>query len=217
MFLLGLNSINRFKGFRMPFVLRYLSATSLAFLSASALAATTVYTTSASFLAQVAAGGYTEAFTGLANPPSGPVSFAGGVFAYSAAAPSDIYLAGGFLGTNQIDEALTISFTSGNVTAVGGNFFSTDINDAFQSVPVTLTLSDGTTRTFTPTSVADSYRGFTSTATIASLTIGKPGQSLYAGLDNLTVGKVVAVPEPASWALMGLGMAAFLVARRRNA
>jgi len=195
---------------------RLLVAVGMAALSASPFAATTVYTSSASFMANVAPGAYTESFTGLSNPPVGPVTFSGSGFSYSASAPPDgIYLEGGFLGASQINQALTVTFTSGNVTAVGGNFYATNIADAFQSVAVTLTLSDSTSVTFTPSSLSDSYRGFTSNLTITSLTMSAPGGSLYAGLDNLTVG-VTAVPEPASWALMGLGVAGLLVARRRT-
>jgi PEP-CTERM motif len=196
-------------------VYRLLSAAALSCVSASSFAVTTTYTSSAAFLAQVAAGSYTETFAGLANPPAGPAPFSGGGFAYSAAAPSNIYLAGGFLGTNQIDEALTVTFTSGNVKAVGGNFYATDLNDAFQAVSITLKLSDSTTVTFTPSSLANSYRGFTSDVFITSLTISAPGQSLYSGLDNLTVG-TVPVPEPGTWWMMGLGLAGLLAYRRRT-
>ena len=195
---------------------RLLSIALLTTLSASAFATTTTYTSSSSFMAQVNAGSYTEGFNGwVSDPPSGALVFSSGSFTYSAFATSDLYLTAGFLGTSQINQALTINFTSGNVTAIGGNFFATDLNDAFQAVSLTVTLSDGTVTTFTPTSIADGFRGFTSTSTITSLTISAPGQSLYAGLDNLTVG-VSAVPEPANWALMGLGLAGVVAARRRS-
>ena len=193
---------------------RFLLAVGLAALSASPFAATTVYSSSASFMANVAPGSYTESFNDL--PSSPPTTFASGAFSYTVSAPGGLYGSGEFLGTNLPNQALTITFAGGNVTAVGGNFYSSNISDAFQSVAVTLTLSDSTSVTFTPTSVTDSYRGFTSTLAITSLTMSAPGVSLYAGLDNLTVG-VTAVPEPASWALMGLGVAGLLAARRRTA
>ncbi len=193
---------------------RFLAAVALALLSASSLAVTTTYTSSAAFLAQVVPGAYTESFDGLAIPPAGPVPFSGGAFSYSASATGDIYLSGTFIGTSLSEDALSFSFAGGNVTAVGANFFATNISDDFQPVSMTLTLSDGTVETFTPSSLLDSYRGFTSTVPITSLVISAPGAGLYAGLDNLTVG---AVPEPASWALMGLGVAGLLVARRRAA
>ncbi len=198
----------------MQFAYRLLSAAALAVLSASSFAVTTVYSSSGSFLANVAPGSYTETFTGLSSPAPGPAPFSGGGFAYAVSAPNDLYANGDFLGTNLPNEALTVTFTSGNVTAVGGNFYITNISDAFQPLLVKLTLSDGTTANFTPTSVSDSYRGFTSNVTVTSLVVSAPGASLYAGLDNLTVG-VTVVPEPGTWLLMGFGVAGLLAARRR--
>lgn len=199
---------------------RILSAAALAFASVASFASTTTYTSSSAFLSNVAPGAYLESFDGLSDPPPGPASFSGGGFSYSASAPSDIYLAGGFLGASQIDEALTISFTSGNVKAIGANFFATDINDDFQAVRVVITLGDGTVEDFTPSSISETYRGFISTSFITSLIISGPGASLYAGLDNLTVGtsgRIIDVPEPTSALLVGLGMAGLLISRRRNA
>lgn len=195
---------------------RVLPAVALALLSTSSLAQTTTYTTSAGFLSQLAPGSYTENFNALVNPlPEGPASFSGGGFSYTVSAAGDLYASGEFLSTSLPDEALTITFTSGNVTALGANFFAVNLSDEFQPVAITLTLSDGTVETFTPGSLLDSYRGFTSTLAITSLVVSGPGTSLYAGLDNLTIGSVV--PEPGSWLLMGLGVAALLVHRRRNA
>lgn len=199
----------------MQIVARSALALALAALAAPSFATTTVYTTSASFLAQVAPGAYFESFTGL--PAEAPSDFSGNGFSYTLSAPNGIYGSGDFVGASQINEALTVSFTGAPVTAVGGNFFATNISDVFQPVSITLTLSDATTVTFTPATLADSYRGFTSTAAITSLTISGPGGSLYGNLDNLTVGVAAVVPEPASALLMALGAAALLVARRRRA
>lgn len=193
---------------------RLLPAVVLAVMSTTTMAATITYNSLSAFQARLAPGSYTETFDGLGNPPAGPVAFSGAGFAYTAFAPTGIYLAGGFLGASQVNEALTISFLGGNVRAVGADFYATDINDDPISTLVTITLSDGTVEAFTPTSFADSYRGFVSDLAITSLVISGPGQSLYAGLDNLTVG--AAVPEPTSWALVGLGLAGILVAARRR-
>ena len=193
---------------------RILSAIALAALSASSMAATTTYTSSASFMTAIGlATSYTQNFNGLPNPPAGPVPFGDNGLAYTLAAPSDIYASGDFFGTSLPNEALTVSFTSGNVYAVGGNFYATDIGDNFNAVSVTLTLNDGTVATFTPTSVGDSYRGFTSNVAFSSLVMSAPVAALNAGLDNLTV----AVPEPSGWLMMGLGLAGLLAARRRKA
>jgi hypothetical protein len=198
----------------MQSVRRLVPVLALALLSTTAWSATTTYTSSAAFLAQVAAGSYTNSFNGLSSSP--PTVFISGGFGYSLSSPGGIYGSGDFIGVNQENEALTIAFSGTAVTALGANFFATDLGDTFQSVLVTVTLSDGTVASFTPTSMANSYRGFTSTAAITSLVIAGAGVSLYAGLDNFTVG-AAAVPEPASWALFALGVAGVLAARRRKA
>lgn len=195
----------------MNFAHPLIASAALVCLSASSYAAT-VFTSSASFLANVQPGAYTEAFTGLGPTP--PASFSGGGFGYSISAPDGPYASGDFIGTNLPNQLLTVSFSSGTVTALGANFYATNFSDVFQAVSLTLTLSDGTVETFTPSSVADSYRGFISTVAITSLTIGGPGISLYAGLDNLTVG--MAVPEPTGLSLAGLALAGLFVARRRK-
>ncbi len=192
---------------------RLIPAVALAVLSATANASTITYNSSAAFLARVLPGFYTETFTGLAVPPAGPLGFSGGAFSYSVSAPQDLFSAGAFLETSQINEALTITFNGGNVRAVGGNFFAVDLNDDFQSMAVTVSLGDGTVETFTAASMANSYRGFTSDFAINSLVISGPGASRYAAIDNLTVGTV---PEPTSWALVGLALSGLIVARRRS-
>lgn len=182
-------------------------------MTVSSFASPTTYVSRSDFLTHLAPSSYTESFDGLGNGPSGPQTFGTGAYAFTAFAPSDLYLAGGFLGTSQINEALTVTFGAG-VRAFGADFFTVDLTDTFQPVLVTLTLSDGSTTSFTPTSLADSFRGFVSTVDISSFTVSGPGNSLYASLDNLTVGS--AVPEPSSFALAALGIAGLLFATRRR-
>lgn len=195
---------------------RILLAAGLAAASASSLAATSVYTSSASFMANVAPGAYTNGFDNLTDPPAGPYVLTGNGFSYSVSAPSSIYLGGNALSTSLPNQPLTFTFTSGNVTALGGNFYPTNFSDEFVSVSVQVALNDGTTVNFTPATIGDSYRGFVSNVAVTSLTVSGPGTSLYASVDNFTVG-VSVVPEPGSWALMAIGVAGLLAVRRRAA
>jgi hypothetical protein len=114
---------------------------------------------------------------------------------------------------------LVISFTGAAVTAIGANFYNTNVLDNFVSVAITVALSDGTTQSFTPTSATNSYRGFTTDMAITSMTIRNTSANSFVGLDNLTVGRALApavVPEPASLAIVGLGLAGLGVMRRRQ-
>lgn len=200
----------------MLHALRLLSAVALTFLSTASMA-TVIYRTPAAFLSQVAPGAYTETFTGVSDPSA---SFSSGGYSYTVSAPNDMYSSGTFIGTSMPFETLTINFTSGNVTAVGGNFFAVDIGDNFQASSITLTLSDLTELTFDSTSMDDSYVGFYSAGLfITSLTmnVGEVDfQGFYASLDNLTVGTAAVVPEPGSFALAGLALAGIVATRRRN-
>lgn len=183
-----------------------------------AQAVTTVYTTEASFLAQVAAGSYTEGFTG-AGGSAASYSYSGGGFGYTITAtaalggPSTVYHSGSFVGNNIAAESLTVTFTAGSPTALGGNFYITNISDVFQTAAVTLGLSDGTSITYTPASTAE-YRGFISTVPITSITMAAPLASQFNTLDNLTVGLATVVPEPATYLMMALGLSGLLMLRR---
>ncbi len=192
---------------------RVFSAVVLVASAGAAQATTTVYTTAASFQALVAPGAYTETFTRPAVDSGALFTYSGGGFSYDVTAdPGVVYRSGSIIGNNTPNETLTLTFTTGNVTALGGNFFITDIGDAFQSVGVTLTLNDGTVQSYTPTDVS-TFRGFISTVPILSLTMSAPqGGQFYNSLDNLTVGS--AVPEPSTYLMLALGLGGMLLMRR---
>jgi hypothetical protein len=194
----------------------------LMILSAAAMTATpvmaAVFTDSASFFAQLVPGSYTNDFTGLGGGPSPDLSFSSGGFSYTistqAGAASGLFNDPGLVSTNNATDSILVSFTSGNVTAVGGNFWATNISVQPVAAQVAVTLSDGQTVTFNSTSAAD-FRGFTSGVTITSLTIDAIDPisgPAWSTLDNLTVGRVI--PAPGAMAVLGLG--GLLAARRRR-
>jgi hypothetical protein len=108
-----------------------------------------------------------------------------------------------------------------NVSAIGGNFFATDFDGNFTNTPinVSILLSDSSTfsTNFTPTGSA-SFLGvtFSTNVSISSLVISNlnsPPQ--FPTANNLTIG---VVPEPSTYALLGLaaaGFAGYVIRRRR--
>lgn len=168
---------------------------------------------------QIAIGGanaFTNTFTGGASSsPFGSQSFSGGspLMAYTITSPqtAGVYRNGTFIGNWNDNSSFTVTFTSNNVLAVGGNFFITDINDAFvANASVTLTYNDGTTDTFTPADAA-SFSGYVSTLPITSVVMSAPGTSRFNTIDNLIVSSI---PTPGAAAMLAL--AALVGGRRRR-
>ncbi len=197
--------------------------TKFAFVAAAAGAAfagassATVFTTQASFLAQLAPGFYLEGFAGVAPGAVPSLNFSGNGFAYtiSATGPgsNNLFNDPGLISTDSALDAILVTFTGGGPTAVGGNMWATDIN--FQAIPtqVTINLSDGQSRVFNSTSASD-FTGFTSGVTITSILIDAADTpaNAWSTLDNLYVGRVI--PTPGAAALLGLAGVAGLRRRR---
>ena len=164
-------------------------------------AATTVYTTQAAFAAALTGTSYTEPFTGVTGGAS--VARSGNGYGYtvtSGSGTNTVYSSGTFIGANNVTQPLFVTLTTGSINAIGGNFFLTDINDAFVAQAVTINLSDGTTDTFTPTSVA-TFRGYIATTTLTSLTMLASPATTFNSVDNLTVART-AVPEAGTLPLL---------------
>jgi hypothetical protein len=108
-----------------------------------------------------------------------------------------------------------------NVSAIGGNFFATDDQGFYTNTPinVSILLSDASTfsTNYTPTGSA-SFLGvtFSTNVSISALVISNlnsPPQ--FPTANNLTIG---VVPEPSTYALLGLaaaGFAGYVIRRRR--
>ncbi|MEO7064095.1 MAG: GEVED domain-containing protein, partial [Dokdonella sp.] len=157
------------------------------------------YTTRADFLTHVAAGFYENPFNDATAGPSPPLSYTQGAIAYTVSSSipdgttgGGLYNDTGLISTNGSGAQIVVTFTGSPVTAVGGNFWATDVNVAANGLPIVVTLSDGTTETFTSTGPAD-FRGFTTAAPITTITIDAPNPSVptdgsWSAMDNLIVG-----------------------------
>jgi hypothetical protein len=101
-------------------------------------------------------------------------------------------------------DVLTLNFTSGNVTAIGGDFFLTDFYGNARGGSFSLTMNDGTTQTFTDVG-ADNFFGYVSSTPITSLTFVPPGPyNSWAAIDNIYVGQGAAVSQTPETSTPGL-------------
>lgn len=199
--------------------LKYLAATALtvtAFSASAASAAVVQYTDQSAYAA--AAGAQTvQNFNSSAlgtTIGTTPVNFGG--FSVSTTGTAVInpgnasYQVDGsrYLDVNLAAATLTFTFANA-VNSFGANFFSLNNNQARTFVTV-----GG--QTFNPLPLSPSFLGFVSTTPFTSVTFSTPtsgGSNDQFGVDNVTIGG--AVPEPATWALMILGMGAVGFAMRR--
>jgi len=196
-------------------------------------------TNSLTFVGDLAPGYFQNQFTDLADATAlaSSLPYSGGAFSYTAAATDALLGIGANVGgatgnpswltTEQFGDTLTITFTSGNVTAVGGNFFNTDINGTELTDAVTVLLSGVSGGSVTLPTSADNpndFWGFLSTpgVYISSLTITPPAgtQTDGATVANLYVGAIRPgddnddTPEPATFGLLAAGIAVGLLGKR---
>jgi subtilisin-like proprotein convertase family protein len=148
------------------------------------------YTDRTTFLTHVAAGFFENGFDDAVPGAIPSMNYTNGGWAYTVTASQDqLFNDTGLISTNQAAAAIVVTFTGDPVTAVGGNFWSTDINVQPTGTDTTVTLSDGTTETFTSTGPTD-FRGFTTVDPVTSITIDAPdtGGNFWPTMDNLIVG-----------------------------
>jgi hypothetical protein len=197
-----------------------LAVSSISFVHAQS----TIFTTYGSFIANVESS-VTEDFIGEGGYFQTGLEFNVGPFTFTAnAAGGDpgadtIRMDGLIITTNFPDQDLLFSFTSGNPTAIGGIFLITDVDNNPLISDLTITLSDGTTTTFTTSIDGNDFRGFVSPGpTITSLTLSVPAIGVFSAADELTLGFAASIPEPSTIAListLGAGVGAYWY-RRRN-
>jgi hypothetical protein len=148
------------------------------------------YTNRTTFLTHVAAGFYENPFNDAVPGAIQSLSYTNGGWAYTVTASTDqLYNDTGLISTNASADSIVVTFTGSPVTAVGGNFWATDINVLPTGTVVTILLSDGTTVAFTSTGPAD-FRGFTTALPITRITIDAldvPNPA-WSTMDNLIIG-----------------------------
>src|SRR5690606_5915203 len=136
-----------------------LSCTGLAFAGNA-----TVYTDLASFMANVQPGSYSNDFATVPTGSQPALNF-GPVngFAYTVSAvgggTNNLFNDPGIISTDSALDSIMVSFTGAAVTAVGGNFWGTDISFFPNGSTIHLNLSDGTSVSYASTGPSD-FRGF---------------------------------------------------------
>lgn len=201
----------------------------------AAHAAFTVYDNQATFLGMISSPGV-DTYTGLSitASTSSPLIRSAGSYSYTATVLSPtsanpLFFGAGtaadpWLSTNTATDSISFSGFSGGVSAIGGNFFDSNIAGAFAAGSITLTATDSFGATLTQTitgATTSSFLGFVSTGTITSLVVtsvqpdSPTALSLWPTVDNLTLG-VTAVPEPETYALLLAGLALVGAAARRR-
>ncbi len=190
--------------------------------SALGASAGTIYNSEASLVGAMSAGYAFNDFSSVADGAVPSLSYSMGDFAYDISSGpvtnSGLYNEGGAISTASTLDSLVITFTSGNVRAIGANVWATDPAFDPAGALMIVTLSDGTIEAF-PSGGPSAFYGYTSDVDITSVEIRALGFFVprYATMDNLYVGTNVSVVPlpPAAWAGMGmLGLLGGIRARR---
>jgi hypothetical protein len=173
------------------------------------------YTDRDAFLAQLSSS-FTDNYNDLSGFYNSPISRTISGYTYNATATGGIYV-GNVNGsqafsTNNINP-LTLAFTAGAPTAVGGYFFNTDSSFNVLNRVITVTANPGASAQSVVTGSATNFFGWLddSGTPFTSLVI-QPGAGAYASVDDLVLGQA-APAAPGPLPVLGL-VAAFSISRR---
>ena len=162
-----------------------------------------VYLTESNFVSRLETNYYFNDFGSFVAGDQGVtnITLSGGTPVFSLAVSTvsgpnnNLYIVSGTLPTGKAMSTtvestdLLLTFTSGNVTAVGANFFLSDLAENQVAGSLNVTLSDGTVTAITNASTGPvGFAGFTTdpSNTIASVRLHPSSQ--YVSFDNLYVG-----------------------------
>ena len=187
--------------------------TSIVLASLPVQAAVIMYTDRAAFLAALSSSS-TDNYEDLNGFYTSPLSRTISGYIYDAAATGGLYTgnAGGsqVLSSNN-SVALTLNFTNGAPTAVGGYFFNTDANFNIINGAITVTANPGASVQSVVTSSATNFFGWLddSGTPFTSLVIvpATGGSTAYPAVDDLVLGQAAPASVPGPLPLMGAATA----------
>ena len=197
-------------------------------ISTSSHAQFVTYNSQATFLAAIMNPGV-DTFAGFntASETATPITRTAGVYGYIAfvTGVENFFGAGTVrnpsLSTSNSADAITFSDFTGGVGAVGGNFFTTNVDGAFESGDIIVTYTDasGARSTTLRAPTPSSFFGVVSLSRkISSLSVSavQPANDfLFPAIDNLTLAQTI-VPEPETYALLTTGLLGIGFAARRR-
>ncbi len=220
---------------RRPMRAAAIAVVTMCLLPLSAQAQFTTYNSLAAYLAAVSAPG-TDTYSGLSvtGVTPSPLLRTAGPYSYRASAPDDFFGAGTaadpWLSTNTSTDPIVFDLFSPNVRAIGGLFFGSDIDGVFlpgTTITLNVTSTSGSLQQILSNTTTSTFFGFVSTVgPITSLTVtaSRPaGGNAWPTVDDLilattTSTPITAVPEPATYVMLGAGLMVVAgVARKRQA